>query len=237
MSNNESAYALSHEVESMCTVAKGPHHGPAPIPEEGRWVKSYEIKDISGLSHGIGWCAPQQGCCKLTLNVKEGIIHEALVETLGCSGMTHSAAMAGEILQGKTILEALNTDLVCDAINVAMREIFKQLAYGRTQTAFSEGGLPIGASLEDLGKGLRSQVGTIFATLAKGVRYLEIAEGYILETGLDADDEIIGYKFIHLGKMMDAIKSGIEPKVAYESNIKTYGRYAEAVKYIDPRKQ
>lgn len=154
------------------------------IPEEGKWVKAYQIGDISGLSHGIGWCAPQQGMCKLTLNVKEGVIEEALVETSGCSGMTHSAAMAAEILQGKTILEALNTDLVCDAINVAMREIFLQLVYGRTQTAFSEGGLPVGASLEDLGKGLRSQIGTIFATKSKGVRYLEMAEGYILSLGL-----------------------------------------------------
>ncbi len=228
-------YAMSHEVEQMYPVAKGPHHGPAPIPEEGKWVKPYQISDISGLSHGIGWCAPQQGCCKLTLNVKEGIIQEALVETLGCSGMTHSAAMAGEILQGKTILEALNTDLVCDAINVAMREIFKQLVYGRTQTAFSENGLPIGASLEDLGKGLRSQVGTIFASNVKGVRYLEIAEGYILSVGLDAANEIIGYKFVHLGKMMEAIRAGKDPKEAYESNIKTYGRYADAVKYLDPR--
>ncbi|MBQ9544718.1 MAG: iron-sulfur cluster assembly scaffold protein, partial [Clostridia bacterium] len=171
---------FSHEVEQMCPIAKGPKHGPAPIPEEGKWVKAYQVTDISGLSHGVGWCAPQQGACKLTLNVKNGIIEEALVETLGCSGMTHSAAMAAEILQGKTILEALNTDLVCDAINVAMREIFLQLVYGRTQTAFSENGLPIGASLEDLGKGLRSQVGTIFATNAKGVRYLEMAEGYLL---------------------------------------------------------
>ena len=226
----------THEVEQMCSVAKGPKHGPAPMPEEGRWVKAYEIKDISGLSHGIGWCAPQQGMCKLTLNVKGGIIEEALVETCGCSGMTHSAAMAGEILQGKTLLEALNTDLVCDAINVAMREIFKQLAYGRSQTAFSEDGLPVGASLEDLGKGLRSQIGTIFATREKGVRYLEMAEGYILRLGLDADNEVIGYEFVNLGKMMDAIKAGTDPKEAFESNIKNYGRFNEAVKYIDPRK-
>jgi NifU-like protein involved in Fe-S cluster formation len=225
----------SHEVENMCVVKKGPNHGPAPIPEEGKWVKATEIKDISGLSHGIGWCAPQQGACKLTLNVKDGIIEEALVETLGCSGMTHSAAMSGEILTGKTILEALNTDLVCDAINVAMREIFKQLVYGRTQSAFSEGGLPIGAGLEDLGKGLRSQIGTIFATQAKGVRYLEMAEGYILNVGLDEDSEIIGYKFVNLGKMMDAIKKGTDPKDAFEKNIGTYGRFAEAVKIIDPR--
>ena len=225
----------SHEVENMCVVKKGPNHGPAPIPEEGKWVKAKEVKDISGLSHGIGWCAPQQGGCKLTLNVKDGIIEEALVETIGCSGMTHSAAMSGEILTGKTILEALNTDLVCDAINVAMREIFKQLVYGRTQSAFSEGGLPIGAGLEDLGKGLRSQVGTIYSTQAKGVRYLEMAEGYILNVGLDEDSEIIGYKFVNLGKMMDAIKKGVEPKEAYEKNVGTYGRFAEAVKIIDPR--
>ena len=88
----------STEVEHMTCVAKGPNHGPAPIPEEGRWVQAKEIKDISGLTHGVGWCAPQQGACKLTLNVKDGVIQEALVETIGCSGMTHSAAMAAEIL-------------------------------------------------------------------------------------------------------------------------------------------
>ena len=114
----------SHEVEKMCTVAQGVHHGAAPIPEEAKWVKSKQVSDISGLTHGIGWCAPQQGACKLTLNVKEGIIQEALVETIGCSGMTHSAAMASEILPGLTVLEALNTDLVCDAINTAMRAVF-----------------------------------------------------------------------------------------------------------------
>ena len=227
----------SHEVEKMCPLAKGPKHGPAPIPEEGRWVKAYEIKDISGLSHGIGWCAPQQGACKLTLNVKDGIVEEALVETLGCSGMTHSAAMAGEILPGKTLLECLNTDLVCDAINVAMREIFKQLVYGRSQTAFSEGGLPIGAGLEDLGKGLRSQVGTIFSTNLKGVRYLELAEGYMLKVAVDENSEVIGYQFVKLGKMMEDIRHGVDPKTAFEKNIGTYGRFADAPKYVDPREE
>lgn len=227
----------SHEVESMCTLTKGPKHGPAPIPEEGKWVKAYNVTDISGLSHGVGWCAPQQGTCKLTLNVKDGIIEEALVETLGCSGMTHSAAMAAEILTGKTILEALNTDLVCDAINVAMREIFLQLVYGRTQTAFSEGGLPVGASLEDLGKGLRSQIGTIFATNSKGVRYMEMAEGYILKVAVDKNGEAIGYQFVRLGKMLEDIRHGIDPKTAYEKNIGTYGRFDEADKYIDPREE
>lgn len=226
---------FSHEVEQMTCVAKGPNHGPAPIPEEGRWVQVSQISDISGFTHGVGWCAPQQGACKLSLNVKKGIIEEALVETVGCSGMTHSAAMAAEILTGKTILEALNTDLVCDAINTAMRELFLQIVYGRTQSAFSEDGLPIGAGLEDLGKGLRSQIGTHYSTTAKGPRYLEMAEGYILECALDADDQIIGYKFINLGKMMDAIKKGIDPKDAFEKNVGTYGRYADAVRTIDPR--
>ncbi len=225
----------SREVDEMVYVAKGPKHGPAPIPEEGLWVKAKQITDISGLTHGVGWCAPQQGACKLTLNVKNGVIEEALIETLGCSGMTHSAAMAAEVLSGKTILEALNTDLVCDAINTAMRELFLQIVYGRTQTAFSEDGLPIGAGLEDLGKGLRSQIGTMYGTKAKGVRYMEMAEGYIIEMALDKNKEVIGYKFVNLGKMMDAIKKGTDPKEAYEKNIGTYGRYAEADSYIDPR--
>ena len=225
----------SHEVEQMCPIAKGPNHGPAPIPSEGKWVQAREIKDISGLTHGIGWCAPQQGACKLTLNVKDGIIEEALVETIGCSGMTHSAAMAAEILTGKTILEALNTDLVCDAINTAMRELFLQIVYGRTQTAFSEGGLPIGAGLEDLGKGLRSQVGTMYSTKAKGPRYLEMAEGYVTNIALDADDQIIGYKFIHFGKTMDFIKKGMSAEEAIEKATGQYGRFNDAVRTVDPR--
>ena len=227
----------STEVEQMCPVAKGAYHGPAPIPQEGKWVQAKQINDINGLTHGVGWCAPQQGACKLTLNVKEGIIEEALIETLGCSGMTHSAAMAGEILPGKTVLEALNSDLVCDAINVAMRELFLQLVYGRSQTAFSEGGLPIGANLEDLGKGMRSQIGTMFGTKTKGARYLELTEGYISRLALDENDEIIGYEFISLGKMMDAVKNGEDANSALEKAKGTYGRFDEAVRHIDPRKE
>ncbi len=225
----------THEVEEMSCIAKGPNHGPAPIPEEGKWVQAKQITDISGFTHGVGWCAPQQGACKLSLNIKDGIIQEALIETIGCTGMTHSAAMAGEILTGKTILEALNTDLVCDAINTAMRELFLQIVYGRSQSAFSEGGLPIGASLEDLGKGLRSQVGTIFSTLEKGPRYLELTEGYISKLALDEGDQIIGYQFLKIGPMLDQIKKGVDANEAYNKNLGTYGRFDEAARYIDPR--
>ena len=230
----------SNEVNEMVCVAKGPKHGPAPIPEEGKWIEAKQIGDISGFTHGVGWCAPQQGACKLSLNVKNGVIEEALVETIGCSGMTHSAAMASEILPGKTILEALNTDLVCDAINTAMRELFLQIVYGRTQSAYSDDGLVVGAGLEDLGKGLRSQVGTMYGTKEKGTRYLEMAEGYVTRMALDEDMQVIGYEFVSLGKMTDFIKKGMEPNEAYEKSKGTYGRFKPedgAVKYIDPRKE
>ena len=212
---------FTHEVEQMCCVAKGPKNPPAPIPQEGGWTHVKEINQISGLTHGVGWCAPQQGACKLTLNVKD--------------------AMAAEILPGKTILEALNTDLVCDAINTAMRELFLQIVYGRTQTAFSEGGLPIGAGLEDL-KQLRSITGTMYGTSAKGVRYLEMAEGYVTGLALDEENKVIGYEFVNLGKMMEAVNSGKEDvlnmpvKDFVKKFQKTYGRFADAVKVINPRK-
>ena len=226
----------SKEVKEMCPVHQGVGHGAAPIPEEAKWVKAREVKDISGYTHGIGWCAPQQGTCKLSLNVKDGVIQEALVETIGCSGMTHSAAMAAEILPGRTILEALNTDLVCDAINTAMRELFLQIVYGRSQSAFSEDGLQIGAGLEDLGKGTRSMVGTTYGTLSKGPRYLELTEGYITDLALDEDDEIIGYKYVNFGKMMDFIKAGDDPATALKKASGQYGRVDDAAKIIDPRK-
>ena len=218
------------KVEDMCSVHQDVHHGCAPIPEEAKWVQAKEVKDISGFTHGVGWCAPQQGCCKLSLNIKNGIIEEALVETIGCSGMTQSAAMAGEILPGLTVLEALNTDLVCDAINTAMRELFLQIVYGRSQSAFSEDGLAIGAGLEDLGKGFRSQVGTIYSTR-------EMTDGYITDLCLDKDDNIIGYKFVNFGKMEDAIKAGEDVNTAYEKAKGQYGRVDDAVRTIDPRKE
>ena len=225
------------EVQHMCPVAKGAYHGPAPIPEEGKWVQAKEISDISGFTHGIGWCAPQQGACKLTLNIKNGILEQALDETNACSGINHTAAMATEKIIGKTILEALNTDLVCDAINTAMRELFLQIVYGRSQSAFSEDGLAVGASMEDLGKGLRSQVGTMFATKEKGPRYLELTEGYVTRIALNADGEIIGYEFVSLGKMMDFIKKGIDANEALEKAKGHYGQFDSAAKYIDPRQE
>ena len=69
--------------------------GPSPIPEEAKWIQLKDISQVSGFSHGCGKCAPQQGACKLTLNVKNGIIKEALVETIGCSGSGHYRYLSG----------------------------------------------------------------------------------------------------------------------------------------------
>lgn len=223
--------------KEMCIVKCNANRGASPIPEEGKWIQAKEIKDISGLSHGVGACAPQQGACKLTINVKDGIIQEALVETIGCSGMTQSAAMAGEILPGKTLLEALNTDLVCDAINKAMEQVALQLIYGRSQSAFSENGLPIGAGMEDLGKNKASLIGTIYSNTKTGVRYLSTTEGLTTRLALDENNEIIGYEYINAAKFVKEIRNGATAEEAMKTCLKTYGRFAEAKKYIDPREE
>jgi hypothetical protein len=128
--------------------------------------------------------------------------------------MTHSAAMASEILPGKTVMEALNTDLVCDAINVSMREIFLNLCYGRSQSAFTRTASRSGRSRGfGGGGGRRAQpVGTSYGTLQKGPRYLELTEGYIRKLALDESGHIIGYQFVHLGKMMEYIESARTPR-------------------------
>ncbi len=209
------------------------HSGPAPIPQEGQWDRVTKIEQINGFSHGCGKCAPRQGVCKLTLNVKKGIIEEALVETVGCSGMTHSACMASEILTGLTLLEALNTDLVCDAINDAMKDAFEQLVYGRSQSAFSLGGLNIGAGLEDLGKNNASKVGTTYSNINSGVKYFNTTEGYITKLALDENDEIIGYEYVNLHKLLKLIKSNTPGPVALAKATGTYGRYGDAIKILD----
>ena len=227
----------TNEIKDMLCINRCTNHESAPIPQEGRYDRVTEVKQINGFSHSVGTCAPKQGACKLTMNVKDGIIQEALIEVIGCSGMTQSAAMAAEILPGKTLLEALNTDLVCDAINVAMREFFLAMAYGRTQTAFTEDGLSIGAGFEDLGKGARSQIGTSYGTVLKGPRYLELSEGYVSLIGLDENDKIIGYKYVNLASMMELINDGEDANEALKKSTGTRGRFDEAVKLVNPRKQ
>ena len=66
---------------------------------------------------------------------------------------------------------------------------------------------------------------------------MELTEGYITEIGLDEDDEIIGYKYINLGVMLDQIKDGVDPLEAIEKAIGQYGRFDDAAKKIDPRKE
>lgn len=225
------------ELEQMICVGRCTQNGAAPIPQEGIFGTVKSVEQISGFSHSVGTCGLKQGACKLSLNVKNGIVEEALIETIGCTGMTQSAAMAAEILPGKTLLEALNTDLVCDAIHVAMREFFLAMAYGRTQTAYSKDGLAVGSGLEDLGKGLRSQIGTVYGTNAKGPRYLELTEGYISRIALDEKDRIIGYKYMNIARLIEALESGKTAEEAVEAASGTTGRYKDAAQIIDPRKK
>lgn len=211
-----------------------PVEGVAEVPMEGKWVQLHNLEDINGLSHGVGKCPPQQGACKLTLNIKKGIIEEALVETVGCSGITQSAVMASEILVGKNILEALNCHLACNAIDDAMKNIFFQLVYGRTQTAFTDCGLDVGCTYEELAKGGRSFVGTVVAGKDFGPRPLETAEGRIVELALDSERRIIGYKYLDVSAMLsECSEECIDPKKYY----KYYGRYNQGIYFIDPRKR
>ena len=117
-----------------------------------------------------------------------------------------------------------------------MRELFLQIVYGRTQSAFSDAGLPVGSGLEDLGKGLRSQIGTMYSTQEKGARYLEMAEGYVTKLALE-QGEIIGYEFVHLGKLMQYVTDGMDGNEALKKATGRYGRFDEAEEYIVPRKQ
>lgn len=225
------------QLENMSRVTCSKSHGASPIPQEGEYKRAVQLEDISGFSHSVATCGLKQGACKLSLNIKKGVIEEALIETIGCSGMTHSAAMASEIMPGKTLIEAMNTDLVCDAINEAMREFVLAMCYGRTQTAYSKGGLAVGSGLEDLGSTVRSQVGTSYGTTVKGPRYMELTEGYVTKLGLDDNGEIIGYSYIDFGKMMNAIAEGSSVEDAYEKASGKYGRFDDAVKVIDPRRE
>ena len=201
----------------------------APVPMEGEWISLGDISQINGTSHGVGGCPPNQGACKLTLNVKNGIIKEALIETVGCSGITQSAIIASEILVGKNLIEALNTHLVCDAINVAMKNAFYQFIYGRTQTAFSKNGLPVGSLNDELAEGFISHIGTVNAVDGCVPDIFQTTEGYILDLALDQQNRVIGYKYLSLGKMLFDISNEVISPI--ENYISTYGRYSDGVKF------
>jgi hypothetical protein len=75
----------------------------------------------------------------------------------------------------------------------------------------------------------------MFGTVAKGVRYLEMAEGYVTRLALDDHDEVIGYEFVHLGKMMEMIQKGTAANDALLKATSKYGRFDEAARVINPR--
>lgn len=75
-------------LDNMYPVQCSFSHGMSPLPQEGNYDEVKDISQISGFSHSCGTCTTAQGTVKLTVNVKNGIIQEALIETVGCSGMT-----------------------------------------------------------------------------------------------------------------------------------------------------
>ena len=78
--------------------------------------------------------------------------------------------------------------------------------------------------------------GTISSPFGKRVHPITKEEK--IHTGIDVvsdDDEIIGYEFVKLGVMMENIKKGMSADEALKKATGTYGRFADAAKYIDPR--
>ena len=75
----------------------------------------------------------------------------------------------------------------------------------------------------------------------KVVAVLRLMHGAnITRMALDKNNEVIGYEFVRLGKMLEAIRRGTDPGQAYEANKGSYGRFKPedgAVKYIDPREE
>lgn len=64
---------------------------------------------------------------------------------------------------------------------------------------------------------------------------MEMAEGYVTKVALDENEEIIGYRFVNLGKMMESISKGVPANEAMEQATGQYGRFDEAVRTIDSR--
>jgi hypothetical protein len=205
----------------------------AEVPMEGLWIVLDDLKKINGVSHGVGGCPPQQGACKLTLNVKNGVIEEALIETVGCSGITQSATIVSEILVGLNLLEALNTHLVCDAINIAMKQAFIQFVYGRTQTAFSKNGLPVGSLVDELATNKLSHVGTVLSIKQKTPLLLQSTEGIVTNLALDEEGNIIGYLCLKIGEFLSAMESSQNCNIS--DFMIEYGRYKDGVHFLNTR--
>ena len=111
----------SHEVEMMCPVAQGAAHGAAPIPEEAKWVKAKEIKDISALlwvnensvptimAYGkYDKVQPYEGSQRLLRALEENHVpHDYYLCTHSGHGLQNDNKVYGEYM--RKILEYLDT--------------------------------------------------------------------------------------------------------------------------------
>ena len=191
---------------------KRPNHGPAPIPEEGKWVQSREVTDISGFTHGVGWCAPQQGACKLTLNVKNGVIEEALVETLGCTGMTHSAAMAAKFCPAKPFWKRSIPTSSATRSTPPCASCFCRSPTAARRARFPKTACPSARAWRTSARASAARSAPCTARWQKARAIWKWRKAMCSKIALDEDREIIGYQFVNLGKMMEAIRKGVDPK-------------------------
>jgi hypothetical protein len=131
---------------------------PGPFPRRVNGCRQKNFKDISGLTHASGVSTANRGL-QADPELKDASLKGAGGYP-GCSGDHSPPGFRNfrEDISGKISIQLCRR---CHQRGQCRAGFFR-LYTGAAKQPF-EGGLPIGASLEDLGKGMRSQIGTCSA--------------------------------------------------------------------------
>ena len=70
----------------------------------------------------------------------------------------------------------------------------------------------MGGGVEELGKGVGREVGSVQGSLGKGGGQVEMGEGYMKSMGVEKKEEMWGQELVEVGKLMDEMKKGSEGK-------------------------
>lgn len=228
----------SHEVQQMCCVAKGAKHGPAPIPEEGKWVKSKQISDISGLTHGVGWCAPQAGRvqahaqCQGRRNQGSPRRNNRLLGHDALGGLWRRKFSQAKPFSKPLIPTSFATQSTSPCANFSSKSSTDALRR-LSRKAVS----PSARVSKTWARVCARRSARCSRRKSRARATSELAEGYVLEQALDENNEVIGYKTVHVGKMLEAIRNGMDAGEAFKKFTSTKGRFEDAAKTIDPRKE